>query len=61
MAWWVKNPTAAPRVSVEAWVQSLAWYSGLKDPLLLHLWCRLQLRLGFHPWPGNIHMSRVWP
>ena len=31
MAQWVKNPTAAAWVATEAWVWSLAQYSGLKD------------------------------
>ena len=31
MAQWVKNPTAAARVAVEAWVQSLAQCIGLKN------------------------------
>ena len=28
----------------------------VKDPALPQLWCRLQLWLGFSPWPGNFHM-----
>ena len=28
----------------------------VKDPVLLQLWRRLQLRLEFEPWPGNFHM-----
>ena len=35
MADWVKNPTAAAQVSVEAWVQSPGRRSGLKDLALL--------------------------
>ena len=31
MAQWVKTPTAAPQVTVEAWNQSPAQHSGLKD------------------------------
>ena len=31
---WVKSPTAAAWVTAEAWVQSLAEHSGLKDPTL---------------------------
>ena len=31
----------------------------VKDSALLQLWCRLQLRLGFDPWPGNLHMLQV--
>ena len=31
MALGVKNPTAAAQGTVEAWVQSPAWHSGLKD------------------------------
>ena len=54
MAQQVKNPTAAARVAAEVQVGSLTWCSGLEDPALL--WCRLQLRFGFEPWPGNFHM-----
>lgn len=32
----------------------------VKDPLL-QLWCRLQLQLGFDPWPGNFHVLQVQP
>ena len=28
----------------------------IKDLVLLHVWCRLQLWLRFDPWPGNFHM-----
>jgi len=31
----------------------------VKDLALLQLWCRLQLWLGFHPWPGNFRISQV--
>jgi len=51
----VKNPTAV------AWVQSLALRSGLKDLALPQLQHRSKLWLGFSPWPGNFHMTRVWP
>ena len=44
-------------VSVEASVGSLARCSGLR---IWQLWCRLQLRLGFSPWPRNFHMPQVW-
>ena len=33
LAQWVKNPTAATQVTAKAWVYSLAWHSGLKDPV----------------------------
>ena len=33
MAQWVKNLTAVAWVTVEAQVRSLAWHSGLKDPV----------------------------
>jgi len=33
----------------------------VKDPALPQLWSRLQLRLGFDPWPGNFHMLWAWP
>ena len=32
----------------------------VKDPAQLQLWCKLQLWLGFSPWPGNFHMPWVW-
>ena len=32
---WVKNPTSEAWVTVEVWVLSLAWYSGLKDLVFL--------------------------
>ena len=50
---WVKNLTEAAWVTVEAWVRFLVWCSGLKDLVLLQLWGRLKLRLGFSPCPGN--------
>ena len=34
---------------------------GVKDPMLLQLWHRSQLRLRFSPWPGNFHMLPVQP
>ena len=33
----------------------------VKDSVLLQLWHRLQLQLGFVPWPGNFHMLKRWP
>ena len=33
----------------------------LKDAVLLQLWCKLQLQLGFYPSPGNFHMLWVQP
>ena len=49
------------------WVNDLAWLCGgtgmmpslvqwVKNPMLLQLWHRSQLWLGFDPWPGNFHM-----
>ena len=32
----------------------------IRDPVLLQLWCRSQLWLGFDPWSGNFHMPHVW-
>ena len=58
MVQWVKNLTAAARVTEEAQVRSLAQRIGLKNPALSQLRCRLQLWLGFHPWPRNIHSGR---
>ena len=58
---WVKNPTAADQVAVEAWVPSPAQHSRLKDLALPKLLRKLQLQLSFSPWPGNFHMPRVQP
>ena len=33
----------------------------VKDPVLPQPWCKSQLQLGFNHWPGNFHMSWVWP
>ena len=33
----------------------------VKDLVLLQLWHRLKLWLGFYPWPGNFHMPWVQP
>ena len=33
----------------------------LKDPVLLGLWHRSQLQLGFHPWTRNFHTPGVRP
>ena len=49
MAQWVKNPTAGACVTVEVWVQFLAWSSGLKDLALPQLQCSSQMWLGFNP------------
>ena len=34
-----------------SWVYQLAQW--VKDPVLMQLWLRSQLRLGSDPWPGN--------
>ena len=34
---------------------------GMKDPALSLQQLRSLLRHRFDPWPGNFHMSRVWP
>ena len=47
----VKNLTAVAQVAAEAYVQSPAPPSRLKHPALPQLWHRLQLWLGFSPWP----------
>ena len=36
-AQWVMNLAAAAQVAVEVWVQSLVWWSGLKDRALPQL------------------------
>ena len=33
----------------------------VKDLVLLQLWCRLQLKLRFNPWPKELHMLSVQP
>ena len=60
MAQWVKNLTTVVQVTVEVWVQSLAWCNGWKDPRFLHLQCRSQLWLRFNSWLRNFHMPWVW-
>jgi len=51
----IKNLTAAAQVAIEAKVESMAQYSGLKDLVLPQLW------LGFNPWARNFHMLWVQP
>jgi len=36
-----KNQTTAAWVTVQVWVRSPAWHSGLKDPALPGLWSQL--------------------
>ena len=50
---WVKNLTAAAWVTAEVRVPSPSQGSGLKDLVLLQLWGRFILQLGFSPWPGD--------
>ena len=50
MTQWFKNPAVATQVAAEAWVQSPAQSSRLKDPALSQLWPR------FSPSPRNFHM-----
>ena len=33
----------------------------VKNSALPHLWCRLQMQLGFSPWIGNFHIVQVQP
>ena len=56
MAQWVRDP------ALSLWWR---WFDPhleqrVKDPVLLQLWCRLQLHLGFSPWPRNVYMQQVW-
>ena len=51
---WVKNLTTVAWVSAKVPLPSLALHSGLKDPVLLQPHCRLQLELGFSPWPREL-------
>ena len=54
MAHLVKNLTGVAQVIAEGHIQSLAWCSGLKDPMLPQPQHRSELGLGFNPWPwGN--------
>ena len=53
VAQWVKNLTAAVRVTAEARVRHLVWCSELKDLALL------QLPLRFNPWPEPLYASSV--
>ena len=55
MAQWIKNLTAVARVPAEAWIQSPAWSSGLKDLALAQLWLR------FNPWSRNFHVPQMQP
>ena len=55
MEQWVKNLTTVAQVTPEAQVPPQVQHSRLKDLGLP------QLRLGFNPWPGNVHMPQVWP
>ena len=48
VAQWVKNLSTTAQVAAEAWVQSLAWRSGLKDLVLSQL--RLEARVHFLAW-----------
>ena len=34
--------------------------SDAEDVALLQMWCRLQLGLGFIPWPGNFQILWLW-
>ena len=56
-----KEGSGVPTVTAAMWVQSLAQHSGLKDPALPQLLCRLQLQLRFNPWPRNFCMPQMWP
>ena len=54
MVQWVKNLTSVAQIPVEVQVRSLAQHNGLKDLVLLQLWHKSQLCLGFSPWPGKL-------
>jgi len=57
---WVKNLTAVVQVTMEVQGGSPAWCNGLKNPGLLQLQHRLQLRLRFNPRAQELHMLWVW-
>ena len=46
---WANNLTAATGIVAKVQVQSLAWFSGLKDLTLPQLWHRSHLWLKFNP------------
>ena len=52
MVQWVNDPAylCGGTSLIPGWVQCI------KNPVLVHLWCRSQLQLGFSPWPGNFRM-----
>ena len=52
MVQWVKDLTVVAPVSVEVWVRSWAWCSGLKDSALPQLWLGSKLWFRF--------ISLVW-
>ena len=52
---WVNDLTA---VSVAALVPSLAQHSGLRTQGCHSCGIRVQLQLGFYPWPRHLHMLR---
>ena len=54
-----KESDCGDLVATKVQVQSLVWYNGLKDLVLLQRSSQLWLR--FSPWPGNFHMPQVWP
>ena len=54
MAQWVKDLTVVAQVTAEERVQSLTQHSALMDLALPPLWHRLQLHLGFSPWPRKL-------
>ena len=53
MVQWVKNPTAAAQVTLEAGFEPYLakWVKDLALP---------QLQFGFNPWPGSFYMLWVW-
>ena len=57
MAQWVKDPACLCGVACSI-PSSTQWVRDLVLPQLLH---RLQLHLGFDPWPGNFPLLPVWP
>ena len=69
MVQWVKNLTAAAQVTVEAQVRSLAWCSGLANPVLLQLQ-RMQVSAAIPQirslacklsHAANVHLPWMWP
>ena len=59
MTSWVKNPLVVAWVTAEAWVQSLAWHSGLKDLVLLQPRHRFHTEAREPPYAMGVAIKRL--